>query len=214
MTRIFFSYSHDSDAHKLWVRNRAHDLSRRGLEVILDQNDLKPGGDIHHFVELAVTSADFVLMVCTPQYAARANSRQRGVGMETALITSEIYRGATDKFIALLRQGGVDESIPSYLMHKLYVDLRDDGKRDEWERLCQHLLENGPASQIGTLIFEALFPYDKNRIYDQPRLPELKRFTQFVETGRNERGRWYVIRRDPIRRDLATILFQDSEKKS
>ncbi|KAA3647201.1 MAG: toll/interleukin-1 receptor domain-containing protein [Chloroflexi bacterium] len=211
MTRVFFSYSHDDDAHKAWVSDIAQDLSRRGLDVVLDQNDLKPGLDIHQFAELAVETSDFVLLICTPEYARKANNRVRGVGMEISLITSEIYSGASDKFIAILRHGGHEESIPRFMKSKLFVDLRDDANEEPWEQLCQHLIENGPASQIGTLFYEALFPFDEARIHNQPRLPELRRFTEFVEFGQTENKRWYVIRRDPIRRDLATIFFQNPE---
>ena len=209
MKRVFFSYSHDDDEHKEWVKSAAQDLSDKGLDVVLDQNDLKPGQDIHFFVERAVTSSDFVLLVCTPNYARKANNRKRGVGMETMLITSEIYNGTIDKFIALLRKGNEETSIPQFMKSTLFVDVRDGSKKEKWDELCKHLLEGGLASEIGTLIYEAMFNYDKNLIYDQPRLQELKRFTEFVETGQNEQDRWYVIRKDPIKGDRATILFQD-----
>ena len=34
---VFVSYSHDSDAHKQWVRRLAEDLTRNGVETTLDQ---------------------------------------------------------------------------------------------------------------------------------------------------------------------------------
>lgn len=209
--RVFISYSHDSPEHKAWVRSAANDLSQRGLDVVLDQNDLKPGQDIHYFVESAVHSSDFVLLVCTPDYARRANHRRRGVGMETNLITSAIYDGATEKFIALLRGGTHVDAIPSYMRHKLFVDVRDEAGDEAWEELCEHLLAHRPADQIGTLVYEALFPYDPGQIYAEPRLHQLRRFTEFVQTGQTEEGRWFVMRRDPIRDDSALILFQDPE---
>ncbi|MDH3890121.1 MAG: toll/interleukin-1 receptor domain-containing protein [candidate division Zixibacteria bacterium] len=214
MTRVFFSYSHDDAEHKAWVLGAAQDLASRGLEVVLDQTDLKPGYDIHRFAEAAVESSRFVLLICTPTYAQKANNRERGVGMETALINSEIYAGAEEKFIALLRKGEYEESIPKYMKSKLFVDVRDDQDKEAWEGLCKHLIGNGPVAEIGTLVYEALFSYDKTHIHDQPRLPELKRFTQFVETGQNDDKRWYVVRRDPIKNDVATILFQDPKEAS
>jgi hypothetical protein len=210
LTRVFFSYSHDGEEHKNWVRAAAADLEARGLEVILDQTHLEFGQDIHHFTEAAVKSADFVLLICTPIYKQKADGRQRGVGTETTLITSEIYDGATNKFIAVLRTGDRKESIPDYMKHTLWVDVRTGSIESEnWKQLADHMLKKGAADQIGTMVWEALFPYDKDRIYDQPRLPELKRFVDFVETGQTEEGRWYVIRRDPIKNDTATILFRD-----
>lgn len=213
MVRVFISYSHDSIQHKEWVRKKADDLVSHNMDVVLDQFNLKPGQDIHQFVESAVQSADFVLLVCTPVYAVKANNRQKGVGIETALITSEIYNGADEKFIALLREGTYYNSIPKYMQSKLYVDLREDQDNEAWNKLCEHLIKNKPAAEIGTLIFEALFSYDPERIYDQPRLPLLKRFTQFVNTGQDENGKWYVIRRDPISSDNAIIFFQEVENE-
>lgn len=211
MTRVFFSYSHDNESHKAWVKSAAEDLSRRGLDVILDQDNLRPGQDIHLFAEKAVESSDFVLLICTPDYAEKANGRKRGVGMEITLITSEIYAGASEKFIAVLRRGDYKESIPKFMSSKLFVDVRDDKDKESWEKLCEHLLRHGSTSEIGTLVYEALFPFDKTRIHDQPRFSALKRFTEFVEFGQDSEGRWFVLRRDPIKNDLATILFQDPE---
>lgn len=214
MIRVFFSYSHDNDAHKLWVRKLADDLRNRGFDVVLDQTELRPGQDILHFVEAAVESSDFVLLVCTPSYARKANGRVQGVGMETVLITTELYEGATGKFIALLRSGPHQNAIPKYMKTRLFVDMSDGSEADRWETLCRHMLEHGASDQIGTLVFEALFPYDASRIHDEPRLRELKRFTQFIKSGRNPDGRWYVCRRDPIKNDLATILFQEPGEPS
>lgn len=210
MARIFFSYSHDNDAHKKWVKKAADDLSSIGLEVILDQTHLKFGQDIHKFAENAVLSSDYVLLICTPKYATRANSRRYGVGKETALISSELYEGKEEKFIAVLKEGDHKTSIPSYVKHKLFVDVRNDGIHSEaWSQLRNDLLSNTPVDEIGTLIWEALFPYNPNRIYEKPKLPALKRFTEFVETGKNDEGRWFVVRHDPIKKDTAIILFQN-----
>ncbi len=190
------------------------DLSERGFDVILDQNDLKPGQDIYQFMEAAVESSDFVLLICTHLYAQKANNRVRGVGAETALITSEIYEGANKKFIALLKEGEYDKSIPKYMKSRLYIDVRDKDNKEPWEKLCSHLLNNGKVDEIGTYVYEALFHFDEKRIYDKPQLHELKRFTQFVEWGKNDDGRWYVIRSDPIKNDNATILFKNPKPTS
>ena len=41
--RVFVSYSHDSQAHKDWVLKLATRLLANGVEVILDQWDLRLG---------------------------------------------------------------------------------------------------------------------------------------------------------------------------
>jgi hypothetical protein len=63
--RVFLSYSHDSEVHRAWVRLLAEQLRRGGVEVTLDQWDLRPGGDVVRFLDLGIRDADRVLMVCT-----------------------------------------------------------------------------------------------------------------------------------------------------
>ncbi len=210
MIRVFFSYSHDSVGHKEQVRQYANDLKNRGFDVVIDQVDLKLGMDVGHFVESAIESADYVLIMCTPTYAAKANARSHGVGEETVIIKSELNEGMKTKFIGVLMEGRGADSVPKYMKTRLWVDLTSSNPTEEWQKLCTHMMEYGEAGQIGTLVFEALFPFDEKRIYDKPHLQELKRFTDFVETGRNAQGLWFVVRRDPVKNDLATILFQDT----
>jgi hypothetical protein len=40
---VFLSYSHDSEAHKAWVRKLVADLRAQGVDATLDQWDLRPG---------------------------------------------------------------------------------------------------------------------------------------------------------------------------
>lgn len=44
--KIFISYSHDSLDHKKWVLNLATRLMHAGIDTILDQWDLRLGGDL------------------------------------------------------------------------------------------------------------------------------------------------------------------------
>ena len=54
-------------------------------------------------MEQAVAESDFVIVVCTPTYAERANKRE-GVGYESMVITSALAeRILTNKFIPVLR---------------------------------------------------------------------------------------------------------------
>jgi hypothetical protein len=51
-------------------------------------------------MEQAVANSDFVIVVCTPNYAERANKRQGGVGYESIIVTAELAeRMLTNKFI-------------------------------------------------------------------------------------------------------------------
>ncbi len=123
----FLSYSWDSDGHIGWVRQLAADLLLNGVHVMLDQYDLRPGKDMHMFMERAVRVASHVLVICTPSYAEKANRRHSGVGEETQLITPEFYdRHRTGKeFIPVLRSGEPGSSLPAYLRALVYLDFRE-----------------------------------------------------------------------------------------
>jgi hypothetical protein len=124
----FISYSWDSGAHKAWVRHFAERLRSQGVKVILDQWELTAGGDRTHFMESNIVASDFVVIVCTPVYATKANKREGGVGYEAMIITSQLaQRILQDKFIPVLRLGNFDDSaVPIWLQAKIGVDLRGD----------------------------------------------------------------------------------------
>jgi hypothetical protein len=140
--RTFLSYSWDSRDHQEWVAKLAERLQgESGVEIIFDGWHLGPGGDKLHFMEQAVAGTNFVVVVCTPPYAERANKRQGGVGYESMVITSELAEHmSTNKFIPVLRKGTWDSSLPIYLKNRMGVNLSDEPYReDEYEKLLRVL---------------------------------------------------------------------------
>ncbi len=127
MTSVFLSYSWDSTAHKRWVAALGSELREQGLEVRLDQTDLRPGADLTRYMEASVRGSDYVLLICTRGFAARADDRIGGVGYEQAVVTGEIFSGSahSEKFIPVLR-GDPNTSVPSFLRSRRWVDFRDD----------------------------------------------------------------------------------------
>src|SRR5918993_3364402 len=87
---VFVSYSLEGDAHAAWVRRLATDLRTNGLDVILDQWALRVGDDVAAFMDDGVARADYLLLVCTESYAAKANDRRAGVGYEQGIITGRL----------------------------------------------------------------------------------------------------------------------------
>ena len=55
---VFISYSWTSPQHAEWVLNLANDLINSGINVKLDQWDLKEGHDKFHFMEQMVNSKE------------------------------------------------------------------------------------------------------------------------------------------------------------
>ena len=144
LPRCFISYSWDSDQHRDWVRKLATRLRECGVDAILDQFHCAPGMDLTQFMEESVRESDFVILVCTPNFARKADGKVGGVGYEKQIITGEMFSAEAreTKFVPVLREGDAKESLPSYLKSRLFVDLRDDGsfetKLDELLRHFYH----------------------------------------------------------------------------
>jgi len=140
--KVFVSYSHDSNDHKDWVRRLAERLVSDGVDILLDQWEIGPGDDVTSFMEHALSSCARVLIICTDEYIAKANTLTGGVGYERMIITAEIAADLeTRKFIPLLRNIA-DPTLPDFLGPRIYVDFRT-GDLDEaqYEILLRELLQ-------------------------------------------------------------------------
>jgi len=128
MPKVFISYSWDSPEHRAWVRAFAGDLLSNGVDAWLDQWEVQLGDDVTEFMERGVTQADYVLLVCTENFAQKANGRRGGVGYEQAIVTSELLHTSPNRgrFVCMLRQGSPSSALPRYMQARLWVDCRDD----------------------------------------------------------------------------------------
>src|SRR5688572_593400 len=107
----FVSYSWDDDDHKAWARQFAQRLREDGVEVTLDQWATVPGDQLPAFMEGAIATNKFVLIICTPRYKARSDLRQGGVGYEGDIITAQLLLSQNQrKFIPILRRGEWQEA--------------------------------------------------------------------------------------------------------
>jgi len=139
---VFISYSHDSQDHKLWVLNLATRLRTNGVDAILDQWDLGPGGDLPHFMEQSISRSSRVLMVCTERYVEKANAGTGGVGYEKMIVTSDLVaRIGSNKVIPIIRQTAFPR-LPTFLSSKLYIDLSTDDKFETgFDQVLRELLD-------------------------------------------------------------------------
>ncbi len=151
--KAFISYSWDDNDHRQWVAGFATRLRYAGVEVTLDQWHAIPGDNLPHFMEDAVRETDFVLLICTPAFTAKANGRTGGVGYEGHIMTAEVFtRHNERKFIPVLRKGEWLEVAPSWLLGKYYIDLRNDPYAEEaFKDLVDTLLGKRPVvPPVGT----------------------------------------------------------------
>jgi hypothetical protein len=139
--KVFISYSHDSPEHKRWVLELGKKLVKKGVYAILDQWDLRLGGDLTLFIEHGIRDSDRVLVICTDQYVRKANAGEGGVGYERLIVTAQLAQNiGTDKFIPVIRQASGEEKTPTFLGTRVYADFRDESQFDsEFNKLIHEL---------------------------------------------------------------------------
>ena len=119
MNKVFISYSHDSQAHRDFVRGVADQLRGDGLDCVIDQyiNGFPPEGWLR-WMEDQVEVADFVLLVCTETYLRRYRGHEtdggRGVTFEGVVISQTLYDAyyRNTKFVPVLPEGGDFAHVP------------------------------------------------------------------------------------------------------
>jgi len=132
-TKIFISYSWDSEEHTKWVYSLVQELRKFNIEVTLDQKRPKNLGEqIPHFMEQAISTADACILICSANYVKKANKRTAsGVGYET-ILTTDRYLNSSPKdrsrFIPIIRNGDVSKGqlLPKYLGSTLYINMEGD----------------------------------------------------------------------------------------
>lgn len=130
--KVFISYSWDDDPHRAWVRELATRLRTNGVDVTLDQWHLAPGDQLPEFMEGAIRTNDFILIICTPRYKEKSDGRQGGVGFEEDIITAEVLTNRNHrKFIPILRNGAWAKAAPSWLSGKYRIDLSGEPYSDQ-----------------------------------------------------------------------------------
>lgn len=124
--RVFVSYSHDSQEHKDWVLTLSHRLVTQGVDVILDQWNLKLGSDLPTFIESELRDADRVLAICTEPYVRKANAGEGGVGYEKMILTAELFNNIESRVVVpVIANNAGDQLMPTFLGQRFYADFRD-----------------------------------------------------------------------------------------
>lgn len=144
--KVFISYSWSSELHQKSVVELASRLVSNGVDVVADFWDLKKGHNIHKYMESMVTSDTItkVLLIVDKEYQRKANEGTGGVGIETEIVSSEIYNKAQqDKFIPIIWEK--DESgnpyLPVFLKNRYYIDLSSGNERDEYQELVRTIFD-------------------------------------------------------------------------
>lgn len=142
--KVFISYAWSSKEYQEKVMNFAIRLQSDGIEVLIDKWIMKPGSDTIDFMEQCVKdkSVNFVLMLLDKKYAEKADNREGGVGIETQIISNEVYNDVKqNKFIPIIFERDTNGTIykPTYLKSRLYCDLTMENYEDEYVKLVKQI---------------------------------------------------------------------------
>lgn len=142
--KIFISYAWSGKDYEQKVLEFASKLKSDGIEVILDKWLMKPGSDTIDFMEQCVKdpSVNFVLMLLDKTYTEKANGRKGGVGIETQIISAQVYKDVSqEKFIPIIFDRDEDGTIyvPVYLNTRYYFDMTVENRDEEYVKLVKTL---------------------------------------------------------------------------
>ena len=187
--KVFISYAWEEDT-KTWAHEFSTRLRSDGVDTILDQWHVIPGDSLPEFMEKSVSESDFVLVICTPTYKKKSESEHpSGVVYEKGVITGELFvKRNQRKFIPILQKGKWQNSAPSWILAKTYVDLSDNPySENNYIDLLQTLYsEREFAPPLGSKPdFSKPVTKQKKRIkpvFVKKNSPRSKRTNIFVET--------------------------------
>lgn len=119
-TRVFISYSHDSEEHTQFVLELAERLLEDGFNCVLDfYLDETPSEGWQVWLEAELAAADFILVICTPTYLQRYQHNQvldnDAAEFAGLVITQAIYTdfAKQTKFVPILPpEGKLHDIIP------------------------------------------------------------------------------------------------------
>ncbi|MGC9460226.1 SEFIR domain-containing protein [Vibrio genomosp. F10] len=144
--KVFISYSWSSKQHQEMVKYWADRLIADGVDVIIDIYDLNEGDNKYSFMESMVTDKDVthVLIVCDGKYTEKADARAAGVGTESMIISSEVYKKVKQsKFIPILCEFSESDGepiAPVFMDSRIGINFSSpEHVNENWEQLVRLL---------------------------------------------------------------------------
>lgn len=148
-TKVFISYSHDSEEHALRVRRLSDRLRADGIDCRIDQYEVAPPEGWRRWMDQRIAWADFVLVVCSETYHRRARGEEvpgRGMGAtyEASQLLDLLYEAGmrNERTIPLLLEGATVDDIPQPLRAytRYHLDQADDATGGpQYQALYRHL---------------------------------------------------------------------------
>jgi len=226
---VFISYSHSTDDHKNKIREFATMLRSHGVDATIDEWELVGGNDLNAFMEKQIKEADKVIIACDKVYSEKANNRQGGAGIETYIISPEVYKKHDQtKYIPVIFEKDIDGNayIPDYLKTRFYYDFTDENSMFSEEKLIRDIFNKPkytkpPIGEVPLYIEE----YDEadpksymNGVYSLARISSDKinkiKFNNMIEKFTIELSKIYfdnLISYSEYKDDQVNIIYKKIE---
>lgn len=196
-SQVFISYSHDNDQHKSWVLQLATRLRHNGVDVILDQWNLKLGQDLASFMEKGLSESHRVLCVCSKIYVEKANNKTNGVGYEKQIMTAELMENLnTEWIIPIVNNNDSSNKVPIFLKGRLYINFENGILYEsKYEELLRDLLNEPvlPIPSLGKNPFKTIKEFAQQKF-----IPSNEKYTSPAKIGKvtfdysNNNGRYFI----------------------
>ncbi len=197
ISKVFISYSHDSDEHKNWVLQLATRLRSNGVDVILDQWNTRLGSNLAAFMEQELSKSHRVICVCSDDYNRKANEGKGGAGYEKQIMTSElIVDQNTTWIIPLIKNNTLEKKAPIFLGGRKYISFDDPYLYEsKYEELLRDILDEPvlPIPPIGKNPFKVVKEFAQQRF-----IPSSEKYISPSMSGivtfdySNNNGRYFV----------------------
>ena len=94
-----------------------------GVDVKLDQWELRYGSDLGLFMEQGLNEASLVICICSDAYVQKANEGKGGSGYEKMILTADLLQDTDSNYIIPLIRCNKDKKLPRFLGTKYYIEL-------------------------------------------------------------------------------------------
>ncbi|WML89936.1 toll/interleukin-1 receptor domain-containing protein [Thiothrix lacustris] len=236
MTKVFISYSHDSDAHRERVRKLSDRLRTEGIDCDIDQYDPTPNEGWPLWMLKHIQDANYVLLICTETYQKRVEQREEpgkglGVRWEGMLLLNQLYRNQSlnTKFIPVIFRPEDEAFIPDpvfgfsryNLSHpreydNLYRHIRGELGADKPPLGAPHFIRTIHSNSLPTVEGKLFGRKDELALLDKAWADPQTRVVQFIApggTGKTKLLRHWLDHTDNIEALIAWSFYSQGSSE-
>jgi len=209
---VSISYSWTNKEHENKVIKLYERLRHDGVDAKLDKVDFQIGNDLNKKMEDLIKSEeiDYIIIISDKTYTEKANARKGGVGTETKLLATDIYKNPYQKKIipTIWEYENNQPCLPYYLESNFSIDFLDEEKYEEsYDKLLRHVY-NSPLHSEPPLGKKPSYLDDKKVTFNNTRF-SINKFKKLIKENPesiNENSNEFFTN---YLNDLNSITFDD-----